>query len=255
MYFNFFNLIIAYLIFAYKYITFERLISMMYQLLVVFIFIVLVYFAMQNEHPEFSITLLFLAGAALLWYNGSLAQEHLFMPAGTKVRGDVVTDDGELNIDTDDHSKYGNIIESSDIDMMDQRLHGLDLSDPAGREQRIDNSDVVEMALNKGNAVFQPNGVGVSATNSVDLASFTLHEPGVMSAYDLPQSNFMDLDEVLSRKQQHRANMNKKATDGHVRSTKNIYNKYFKNELDENEKRVWYSAEAQEFDTDFDPSL
>ncbi len=236
-------------------------------ILFVFIFIVLIYISSGTENPEIMVPVVLVGGAGLLiWLVGGGSkglQEHLFMPAGTPTtKSNVVDPDtGDLNIDTDEYSlsKYGNIAESSDVDMMDQRMHGLDLSptpdaDPA-LANRIDNSDIVDMALNKGNAIFQPNGVGVSPTNSADLASFTLNEPGVMTKYALPQSNFIDLDEVLSRKQQHRANMNKKAADGHVRSTKNIYNKYFRNELDENEKRVWYSAEAQEFDTDFDPSL
>lgn len=74
------------------------------------------------------------------------------------------------------------------------------------------------------------------------LQSQTL-DSGAFDAYDI--------DTGLANKQRYRAIMNKTAIDGAVRSTRNFYQKNFSNELDENERRVWYSEEASPVATDF----
>jgi hypothetical protein len=227
-----------------------------YHYLLIFVFILIVFVASQalqlDAHPVEGIIILSLAGAiffGLLLASGGT--EHFYLPAGASPSTDVARDD-DLNINEDDfeHSKYGNIRESEDIDSMDQRLYDLSFSN----DGKLDNADIVEETLMRGNAVFQPNQAGVSTTSNAQLSKFNLGEPGVMSEYNLPQTNSVGADEMLARKQQHRASINKKAIDGHIRSTKNIYQKYFANELDENEHRVWWSDEASEITTDFDPS-
>lgn len=224
--------------------------------LVIFVFIVIIYIASQflrlDEHPTEGIVLLSAAGAILIGFVLASETEHFYLPAGT-IPSSEVADGDDLNINEDEyeHSKYGNIAESRDLDSMDQRIYDQKFGN---ENDNIDNADIVEEALARGNAVFQPNRVGVSTTNNAQLSNFNLGEPGIMSEYNIPQTNTITADEMLARKQQHRASINKKAIDGKIRSTKNIYKKYFENELEENERRVWWSAEAAEFSTDFDPS-
>lgn len=141
-------------------------------------------------------------------------------------------------------SKYNNISTSEDIDMTKQE------EAPMPRlflDNTIDNSDVIEMAITKGTTLFQPNGTGFSPLKGI--ADIPKH----FNDYDIPLSGQQNVDEMLSRKQQQRAATNKRALDGAVRATKELYNKYFQEELDENEKRVWYSSEAQDIETDWNP--
>jgi hypothetical protein len=63
--------------------------------------------------------------------------------------------------------------------------------------------------------------------------------------------NAINIDDKLSRGQMHRSLMNKRAIDGTVRATRNQFDKYFVNELDENEKREWWNHQADDVETDY----
>lgn len=149
-------------------------------------------------------------------------------------------------------SKYGNVSLSEDIDMaqqMDSDAFNATAFKNSGfnKSSTIDNNDVIEEAITRGVSLFNPseNSFTPINGNAVDLVQ--------ASKFDIPLSGKQNVDELLARKQQQRANLNKMAIDGAVQSTKNIYEKYFSEELDENEHRVWWSSEAQDLETDWNP--
>jgi hypothetical protein len=137
-----------------------------------------------------------------------------------------------------------------EVDTIDQRI--TDIIYP---NDTIDNSDVVQGYLQKGSSIFQPGTAqGVTTTSSANHSNFTLAQPGMYNQYSVPLNpRGYTADEALARKQQHRGNMNKRAIDGMVRSTRNVFQKYFTDELKENENREWWTAEAQPIETDFRP--
>jgi len=148
-----------------------------------------------------------------------------------------------------DFSPYQNI-ELSDIDMLaDQQFRYNVPLDPNNPMQKPDAQGDVMQQINGGNNIFQPIGQGVTPTNYSEL-------PGEPEKYGwtIPQSNVINADEALARKQQHRGSMPKRAIDGYVRSTATLYKKYFANELAENESMEWWGTEASEVDTDFSSS-
>lgn len=154
-------------------------------------------------------------------------------------------------------SKYQNV-NTDQLDSMKQRVLGMGEEIDNNANTGIDHSDLVDAVISGGSSYFQPIGQGVSTTSSAEESVFNLEQPaadgdGEYNMYDIGITSAPNMDELLARKQQHRANMNKKAIDGRVRSTRNIYEKYFNNELNENEHRVWWSSEAVDLETDFRP--
>lgn len=53
-----------------------------------------------------------------------------------------------------------------------------------------------------------------------------------------------DFDDRSTLKQKHIGNKNRDAIAGAVSATRNVFDRYIRGELDENESRVWYSSEA-----------
>jgi hypothetical protein len=203
--------------------------------------------------PEIS-ALIGLILAGVYWVYGKNSMEHL--ETIQPITDNMIQSDGIPNYNSDDtsFSEYDNISFQRDIDSMGQRNIDLELSPVDTTE--FDNTDIVESAIAKHSSNFQPDRAhGFSSSNSAYLSNMTLGEPdpnGNNLRYTVPLNDFAyDLDESLSRGQQYRASINKRAIDGAVRSTKNIFQRFFNNEMDENEKRVWYSAEAQDLETDF----
>lgn len=152
------------------------------------------------------------------------------------------------NIDTSygiEHSKYNNITED-DINLASQepQNYGTPIIE---HNENIDNSDNIETAITRGTSLFFPNSIGFTPT------AIMPDMPSHWKDYNIPLSGQQDLDERLATKQQQRSNLNKIAIDGSVRSTKNIYEKYFNEELQENEDRVWWSSESQPIETDWTP--
>lgn len=250
--------------------------------ILVFLFIVLVFLILIKNPSESIKWMRIVIGVALLGLTAKLAWSQIEnMEEPTKVVNSVTNAQGEdftFDMDDTEFSPYGNIKTSSDIDSMMQRNTNMDyigyndvgdggeirvidnsgeirVIDNSGEIRVIDNSDLIEDFMQKSSSIFQPNTAqGVTATSSAYHSNFTLHEPGMFLQYSTPiNSRGYTADEGMSRLQQHRSSINKRAIDGAVRTTKNRFAKFFANELDENEKRVWYSAEAADIETDFRP--
>lgn len=190
-------------------------------------------------------------------------KEHLTENAGSAVDTSTVSDGDVSQIDDDRfYGKYQNV-DMTDMDSMLQRPYNVNFGKDAGPSDGtgmgagsnvIDNSAAVEEAISRGNTVFQPSMQGVSVTSSAMLSNFNMAEPGPIPDYAIPLNNrATSVDESLARKMQHRGAMNKKAIDGAVRTTKNKFAQLFRNELDENEGRYWWSAQAVDIETDFLP--
>jgi hypothetical protein len=183
-----------------------------------------------------------------------------FIPVSNNpvVNGDIV------NIDSDDLglSDYGNISLSGDIDSMQQRVIGLDF--PPDLSEKIDNSDVIAQIVNRGDTVFQPShAYGVSTTTNASLTPMVIASRSNLpylddeSSYDSP-TGALTIDEKLAISQQHRGAQSKRAIDGYVRSTRNLYEKYFTNELDESArvKEGWWGQSSDDtLETDFGPDI
>ena len=222
---------------------------------ILFIFIILIFIIyIFKQGDSSSIILISILSALLLGYLFKSEKFSEFFTPTNNVFSEKL-DDSETrsNINTDDFeiNKYGNISTSEDIDMTKQELSKMDfgLFDKSNNKgpNNIDNSDVIEMAITRGTTLFQPNGGGFSPLKGI------VDVPNKFSEYDIPLSGKQNVDEMMSRKQQQRASMNKRALDGSVRATRDLYCKYFQEELDENEHRVWYSSEAQDMETDWTP--
>ena len=122
------------------------------------------------------------------------------------------------------------------------------------KKSELDNSDVIKKASS---SFVTLNDPPLSITNNAAMSNFYNKMGGHVDNY----SNFtipindhgITLDEALARKQAHRSLMNKRAIDGSVRTTKKMFEKFFQQELNENEKRVWWSSESNLNETDMMP--
>ena len=142
--------------------------------------------------------------------------------------------------DTDyDYSKYDNISLSDDADMTMQEV-------PVNfGNNTYDNLDVIESSITRGTSLFPSEQVGFSTLEG---------DPDMLNRYqNIALSGQQNIDELLARKQAQRSTMQKRSLDGAVQATKNLYSKYFTEELNENENREWWSSEASEIETDFTP--
>jgi hypothetical protein len=228
--------------------------------LLAFAFIILIYLVVLYgaDYPVAAIGMaticMLIVGSYLL---NPQAVEKMTENVGGPVDTDLVQGDTPLADEDQYIGKYQNV-RTGDLDNMLQRNYSMDFAKQSDgsyqTSDEIDNSDAVEEAITRGNTVFQPSMQGVSATSSAMLSSFNLAEPGPMPEYKIPLNNrATTVDESVSRKQQHRGAMNKKAIDGVVRNTKNAYQRCFLNELDENYHKDWWSAESHDVETDFMP--
>lgn len=145
-----------------------------------------------------------------------------------------ITNDYSLN-------KYGNI-SISDIDMTrQQRFTSFKKSN------FIDNSDVIEEVLSGGSSLFQPNGGGYSPVNAV------YRQPKKFNSYLTPLTGSQNVDELLARKMQQRGTMNYQSMTGTARVNKDIYQKYYFEELNENQHKNWFSSGSYDLETDWQP--
>jgi len=159
------------------------------------------------------------------------------------------TTENFINTDfSQEFSKYGNIKEG-DIDIMLNKNLMENVSN-----DKYDNQDGIDKVLEAGFSTFQPiYSDGVTASNNALDSEFSLGEPETKKYTSVYNPKAYDLNEALTRKNQQSSSLNKRAKDGYVRSTKALYEKYFKNELDYQESKDWWSAEAQDFETNFSP--
>jgi hypothetical protein len=226
-------------------------------LLIVLVFVVVIGNVADLDSGKTVLLALVSTAFVVYWQYTYNSTEHLESPV--IVDDKMIQPDGIQNYNYDDrkYSEYGNISMARDIDSMEQRSIDLVLPDDKSNAG-WDNSDLVEASIDKHSSNFQPDRAhGFSSTNSAYLSNMTLGEPNPLmppTNYTVPLNDFAyDLDESLSRGQQYRASINKRAIDGAVRSTRNVFQKSFTNELDENEAREWWSAESTKFETDFRP--
>lgn len=168
----------------------------------------------------------------------------------------------DANLEDRDLSQYGNISHMFDVSKLDNMgADGQTVRDYEGAVTKWDNSDVVESVMERGAGEHQP--MEARSNDFYDVSDihadkmFTIDEASSGKDALYSESTVvlsdagLNADEKLARRQKHRGDINKKATDGRVRSTANLFRKFFQNELDENEKRVWWSAESRDVDTDF----
>lgn len=152
-------------------------------------------------------------------------------------------------------SKYGNM-DFSEIDMATQEMPELaGITNPGSgvaSNSRIDNSDVIESAITRGVSLYNPDGSSFSPLQA-DSAGLGIRASGANPLVSNPLSGKQNIDEMIARKAQHTSSINKRALDGAVRATKDLYWINYQEELDENEKRVWWSSEAQDMETDWTP--
>jgi hypothetical protein len=220
--------------------------SSQFQIVFVFVFIVIIYFiailfGTKGTQKLFSgILVLF---ASLLILSVFLGQNSLTESFGNLFPAQKLSD---LNTDNYEFSPYKNISTSSDIDMTRQELSDESVTESG----KIDNSDVIDMVITRGTSLFQPDGKGFTPLRGSEDNTF---EKRGFSLFNIPLTGSQDVDELLARKQTQRGAINKRALDGQVRATRNLFNRYFQEELNENEQRVWYSSEAQNLETDWNP--
>ena len=133
--------------------------------------------------------------------------------------------------------------------MLDKNLMDDDKDD-----SDYDNQDGIDSTLEAGFSTFQPKySEGITASNNALDSNFSLGEPETKKYTSAYNPKAYDLNEALTRKNQQSGSLNKRAKDGYIRSTKALYEKYFKNELDYQESKDWWSVEAQDFETNFSP--
>jgi hypothetical protein len=243
------------------------------QLFIVLIFIILVYVAHSMYNPDdrfMSAALATLGGSFMLlvYYGwgqdesfvdyehapGLGASDHILRPADN----DTLRD-GRLNFnDQDRHlNTHGNISWEDDAGYVTQTDRDL-----AMESDDLDNTDVVRAYTEGGvSRTHMPLEATSSDFHSVRQLAYNKHPgyntgegPGdlLYSEYQVPLSDrAINMDDKMARKQHHRADMNKKAIDGAVRSTRDKFDKYFANELPENESREWWGGDALDKESDF----
>jgi hypothetical protein len=210
----------------------------------------------------FAVVVIVFIGYSLIDINGpNDALLPLIILCGLGIAGglyyswNITSGRSERFIDEDDleFSKYGNISLRNDIDTMKQQK--LDMNITPSND--IDNSDVVASVVGRGNTVFQPAGTGSTTSNAGQMSKFSLAGPSGLPyldespAYDIAQVDKNSLDELLTRAAVHRGSLAKRSLDGYVRSTRNIYQKYFADELNENSNREWWGNTGDKLETDF----
>lgn len=178
------------------------------------------------------------------------------------VGGDAINNaDGNLQFDDQSYSTTG-VAVSRDFGVIPvsqlQRDYNLPESaaDDAGE---MDNADVVTRFITGGADTYVPEEASSQSYYKVYDLAYPKH-PGyemgsgsdLLYGQSVPlNENGINNDDKLSRGQMHRSQMNKRAIDGAVRATRNQFEKYFGNELDENEKREWWSHQADDVETDY----
>lgn len=182
-----------------------------------------------------------------------------YMPGDNRLRnpyGNVVGVKGNLQFDDQDHalSKYGNISRNFDVAPVGQTDRDYNFPN-----DELDNGDVVTQFLTGGANTYVPGEVKSANYYSVHDLAYPKHPGQEMGAgSDLLYGNgvplnerAINMDDKLSRGQKHIAQINKRAIDGAVRATRNQFDKYFANELDEAEKREWWGGQAEDNETDY----
>lgn len=131
------------------------------------------------------------------------------------------------------------------------------------RPSSATNKDMILPLVDKharSDSMFRPYGQAVTPYTAAQDSYFVTaganryaEEPtaGIASQRNvLPGGEGHDADYMIARMNVHAGAKSKKAIDGAVRATANRFRRVFQNELDYNEKRVWWSSEADDDDMD-----
>ena len=149
-------------------------------------------------------------------------------------------------------SKFSNI-KDIDIDKMLGK-NSMDAYLKEENNENYDNQDEIDRELEAGFSTFQPEySTGISGTENGLDSNFYLAEPETEKYTVALNTKGYTLNDSITRKQQQNSSINKQSMDGYVRSTKDMYKKYFTNELNYQESKDWWSSEAHDFETDFSP--
>lgn len=246
------------------------------QVLILMLFIIIVYVCatMYDPNDPFIMSGLLAVGTAFIymawnaWSSGS--EEGLTSTPGLipfsankslqNVGGDAVGADGNLQFDDQSYAST-DVAVSRDFGVMpvSQLQRDYDLPEGADNKDEMDNADVVTRFITGGADTYVPEEASSQSYYKVHDLAYPKHpgyEMGAGSDLLYGQSvplneNAINNDDKLSRGQMHRSQMNKRAIDGAVRATRNQFDKYFSNELDENEKREWWSHQADDVETDY----
>ena len=245
------------------------------QLFILLIFVILVYVAYTMYDPDnkfISAALATLGGAFVFlvyygwnqdkseefvdyeWEPGLGAFDHEFRLANNEVlKG------GHLNMNDQDHalSKQGNISWEYDAGPVTETTRDIAMDNP-----ELDNTDVVRTYTEGGaSRTYVPQEAASKDFFSVRDLTYPKH-PGFVtgtgpsdvlySEYQVPLSDrAINIDDKMARKQHHRAEMNKKAIDGAVRTGRNYFERFFANELAESGTYPWWEGDATDKESDF----
>jgi len=191
-------------------------------------------------------------------FNGNLTEHLINMDEQTELRNaDNNVSDSELVESADRNLNiHGNISHDWDVDPLGQEpIKDLSFS----ISDKIDNSSTVNSVINNYSRMHRPQeAVSKDWYNVKDRQNYT-------TPFSLPENHLLysgysiqindravNADDALARKQLHRGDINKKAIDGRVRATRDLYQKYFTDELIENEEREWWDG-TEGMETDWRP--
>lgn len=194
-------------------------------ILLITIIIIIVFIATIKNHLDDNMLRMVIIAVTASWvttltYNESETENFWDLPYlhGLKPFMDGKVYDSDLPDDIHDIYQYENTIAANKLRNKDAYPEETDRCGPRlGAPWAIDNSDVVDNVISYSRGLYD---------------------------YD-PNYEAIDSDDLLAKKQEHRAQINKKAIDGRVKSTREIYDKYFAAEFDEEESHEWWGNNDQ----------
>lgn len=163
--------------------------------------------------------------------------------------------DGSLNMNLQDteHSNYGNMSKNFDVDYIGQNSHSRMNFPTQESDNRIDNSDVFDDLFNNGSSTHVPLEADSRGFHNVkDRTWYMNHfqDPQNITAYaehSTPRNDrAINADDMLTRRQLHIGDINKKAIDGAVRGTRQQFEHLYTHELAENYARDWWDGEGDD---------
>jgi len=172
--------------------------------------------------------------------------------------GDMTNSDG-LNYEPD-RPEFAHISKNFSMPVgQDERDYDFSKPNEGRNDDEMDNGDVVTQFITGGANTYIPQEV--HSDNYYQVADLAYpKKPGqeIGDGSDLLYGQMVPLnegaisnDDKLSRAQIHRSMMNKRATDGAVRATRNQFDKYFVNEFAEAEASEWWNNQADENETEY----
>jgi hypothetical protein len=231
-------------------------------LVILFVIIVYVAHSMYDPSDPFIMTGLLSVGigfVALVYIVSNEKSENLIvLPRESPLvyPSSNVVSDGELSYNDQDYSDGPSISRNFIMDPIGQTDRNFSFEN-----NEMDNADAVAQYVTGGAQTYIPSEVSSSNYYSVHDLAYP-KRPGSEIGDARPElvfgsgsvvlnDNAISIDDKLTRGQQHRAEMNKRAIDGAVRATRDQFSKYFANELPENESREWWDGQADDMETDY----